>query len=448
MHKLILYLLLLLSHMFSQTIDYENALELSLKNSKKLQSQELTIESSKLDIQKVKSFSYGEMNLSHEMSRTNHAGYVFNSKLSSREASFNDFGASKYKGASTIDIIPNNLNNPDSRNNFNTKVTYDIPLFTGFKLQNQEDILKIKHKAQLVKLKLDEKSLEFEVLKAYNAAVVAKEFIKASKKAKESVSLLVLAANEFYKEGLATKIDKKQARVQELNVQSQIIEANNKLDIALAYLRFLTSNEKIEDVKTLKLFSTPKANLEKLYEKALKNRNDLKMLEFSKIGMKKNVHLNKASYYPTVYSRLEYGFNDDSITFDSEKDYYMGMLGVKYTLFNNSRDKDVQKSQIALNKTILNLNELKEAIKLEVRKSMLNLNAKNKIFKEKKEVKELSFEVLEQAKLMYKNQLISMTDLLKQEASFRGNEASLIMAKYEQSLAQARLNLVIGQNLK
>ncbi len=88
MHKLILYLLLLLSHMFSQTIDYENALELSLKNSKKLQSQELTIESSKLDIQKVKSFSYGEMNLSHEMSRTNHAGYVFNSKLSSREASF------------------------------------------------------------------------------------------------------------------------------------------------------------------------------------------------------------------------------------------------------------------------------------------------------------------------------------------------------------------------
>ena len=83
MHKLILYLLLVSSYTFSQTIDYETALDLTINNNKKLKSQKLDIESSKLDIQKVKSFSYGEVNLSHEMSRTNHPGYVFNSKLSS-----------------------------------------------------------------------------------------------------------------------------------------------------------------------------------------------------------------------------------------------------------------------------------------------------------------------------------------------------------------------------
>lgn len=448
MHKLILYLLLVSSYTFSQTIDYETALDLTINNNKKLKSQKLDIESSKLDIQKVKSFSYGEVNLSHEMSRTNHPGYVFNSKLSSREASFNDFGALDFVTPSDINITPDNLNNPDPRNNFNTKLTYDIPLFTGFKLQNQEDILKIKYKAQMLKLNLDEKSLEFEVLKAYNAAVVAKEFIKATKKAKEAVSLFVKSANEFHKEGLVTKIDTKQARVHELNVQSKIIEANNKFDIALAYLRFLTSNEKINDIKTLKLFSTPKENLKNLYAKALNNRDDLKMVEYSKKGMKKNIALNKSSYYPNIYSYIEYGFNDDSISFDNKKDYYIGMIGIKYTLFNDTRSKDLQKSQIQLNKTILNLNQLKEAIKLEVEKNALNLNAKKKIFKEKKEAKELAFEVLEQSKLMYKNQLISMTELLKQEASFRENEASLIMAKYEKSLAQARLNLVIGKSLK
>ena len=446
MHKLILYLLLLSSYTFSQTITYENALDLTIKNNKKLKSQKLEIESSKLDIEKVKAFSYGEVNLSHEMSRTNHAGYVFNSKLSSREASFRDFGFSQM--AEGIDTQASDLNNPDPRNNFNTKVTYDIPLFTGFKLQNQEEILRIKHKAQLLKLNLDEKSLEFEVLKAYNGAVVAKEFIKATTKAKEAVSLFVRSANEFYKEGLVTKIDKKQARVHQLNVQSKIIEASNQFDIALAYLRFLTSNEKIQDVKTLKMFKTMKPKLENLYTKALKNRDDLKMVASSKKAMKKNVALNKASYYPNIYSHLEYGFNDDSITFDSDKDYYMGLLGIKYTLFNNTRDKDLQKSQIELNKTILNLNQLKDGIKLEVEKAALTLNAKNKIFKEKEEAKELAFEVLEQSKLMYKNQLTSMTDLLKQEASFRENEASLIMAKYEKSLAQARLNLVTGQSLR
>ncbi len=447
MHKLVLYLLLLSSYIFSETIDYEDALNLTIKNNKKLKSQKLEIESSKLDIEKVKAISYGEMNLSHEMSRTNHAGYVFNSKLSSREASFNDFGANDFINYGS-DYIPDNLNNPDARNNFNTKVTYDIPLFTGFKLENQEEILKIKHKVQLLKLNLDEKSLEFEVLKAYNGAVVAKEFIKASKKAKEAVSLFVRSANEFYKEGLVTKIDKKQARVQELNVQSKIIEANNKFDIALAYLRFLTSNENIQDVKTLKMFPSAKIELKNLYTNALKSRDDLKIIESSKKATKKNIDLNKASYYPNVYSHLEYGFNDNSITFDSDKDYYMGMIGVKYTLFNNTRDKDLQKSQIEFNKTNLNLNQLKDGIKLEVERAALTLNAKNKIYKEKKEAKELAFEILEQSKLMYKNQLNSMTDLLKQEASFRENEASLIMAKYEKSLAQARLNLVTGQSLK
>lgn len=448
MHKIILYLLLINLSLFSQTIDYEKAIDLTIENNKQLKTQKLEIESSKIDIEKVKSFSYGQLNLSHEASRTNHAGHVFNTKLSSREATFDDFGAAQFTGPASLDVEPTNLNYPDARNNFTTKITYDIPLFTGFKLSSQEDILKIQQKAQKLKLNLDEKSLEFEVLKAYNAAVVAKEFIKASKKAKEAVSLFVISAQEFHKEGLVTKIDRKQARVQELNVQSKVTEAFNKFDIAIAYLKFLTSNENIKDVQSLKLFSTSNKDFEPLLDNALENREDLKMLQYSKEGMQKNVELNKSSYYPSVYSHLEYGFNDDKISFDSNKDYYIGMLGIKYTLFDNTRAKDLEKSQIQLNKTNLNLNHLKDAIKLEVEKALLTLNSKEKIYKEKKEAKELAYEVLEQSKLMYKNQLIPMTELLKQEAVYRENEAALIMANYEKSLAQARLNLVTGKSLR
>ena len=446
MHKFILYLLLVFSYAFSQTINFDNALETTLLNNKKLKSQQLNIESSKLDIQKVESFSYGKVDLSHEMTRTNHAGYVFNSKLSSREATFKDFGFSQMSEG--IDTVPDDLNNPEVRNNFNTKVTYDIPLFTGFKLSNQEDIAKLQLKAQELKLNLDKKSLEYEVLSAYNAAVVAKEFIKATKKAKKAISFFVVSANEFYKEGLVTKIDTKQARVHALNVQSKIIEANNKFDLAIAYLKFLTSNNNIKDVKSLKLFKQENKDLTQLYEYALNNRDDLKMLEQNKKGMKKNIDLNKSTYFPTVYSHLEYGVNDNSITLDSDKDYYLASLSIKYTLFDNSRKYDTQKSQLNYNKTALNFNQLKDGIKLQIEKALLNLNAKKKVFKEKQEAKELAYEVLEQSKLMYKNQLISMTELLKQEALFMENEASLIMANYEKSLAQAELNLSIGKSLK
>lgn len=172
------------------------------------------------------------------------------------------------------------------------------------------------------------------------------------------------------------------------------------------------------------------------------------MVDISKQAMEKNVELNKSSYYPSIYSHLEYGFNDNIPTLDSSKDYYLGMVGIKYSIFDGTRDKDLQKSQIELNKTNLNMEQLKDGIKLEVEKALLTLKAKEKIFNEKKESKELAFEVLEQSKLMYKNQLISMTELLKQEASYRENEASLIMASYEKSLAQARLKLSIGKSLR
>ncbi len=448
MYRFYLYLLLFSSYGLAQTINYEDVISQTLENNNKLKLQELNIESSKLDIQKVNGLSYGKLELNHEVMRTNHPGYIFNSKLSSREASFNDFGANDFITYGS-NYIPDNLNNPEPRNNFSTKITYDIPLFTGFKLLNQEELLKIKNKAQLLKLTLDKRALEFEVLKAYNAAVVAKEFIEATKQAKYAVSQFVKSANEFYNEGLVTKIDTKQAKVQELKVQSKVTQAQNKFDIAIAYLRFLSSNEKLSNVKSLKLFKlNNNQKLKSLYKEAIENRIDLKMLNISKNAMEKNVDLNKSSFYPNIYSHLEYGVNDDSLNFSSSKDYYMGLLGLKYTIFDTSRDVDLQKSKIALNKTKLNLNQLEDAIKLELEKAFLNLKAKGKIYLEKIEAKELSFEVLEQSKLMYKNQLISMTELLKQEASYRENEAELIMASYEKSIAQARLKLALGKSLR
>ena len=41
-----------------------------------------------------------------------------------------------------------------------------------------------------------------------------------------------------------------------------------------------------------------------------------------------------------------------------------------------------------------------------------------------------------------------MTSLLLQEANFRKNEALLLQARYEKSLALAKINLILGQNIK
>ncbi len=446
MHKIYLSLLIV-SFTYAQSVNFDEVLEQTLKNSKDLQQQQLNIDSSKLDSQMIDSINYGKLAITEEFSRTNHAGYVFNSKLSSREASFNDFGANDFVTYGS-NYIPNDLNNPDDRNNFNTKITYDIPLFTGFKLSNQKDILKLQEKANELKYNLDKKSLEVEVLKAYNSAVVAKDFVIALEKAKEAVSKIVESANAFHKEGFVTKIDVNEAKVYELNINASLIEAKNNFQLALAYLRFLSSNDEINDVQELenRYFHFP--NEEELYKIALENRDEVKMQDIQVNATKKSIEIAKSAYYPTVYSHLEYGYNDDKLTLDDDKDYYMALVGISLTLFDGTRDIEKEKSKIEYAKATLNQEKLKDAIKLELKKAILDLEAKDAILKEKIEAKNLANNILEQAKLQYQNRLISMTNLLLQEANYRKNESMLIQARYEKALALANINLILGQNIK
>ena len=446
MHKIYLSLLLA-SFAYAQSVNFDKVLNLSIKNSKDLQQQQLNINSSKLDIKTIDSISYGKLSISEEISRTNHAGYVFNSKLSSREASFRDFGFAQVD-FNNFDIQPTDLNYPDARNNFNTKLTYDIPLFTGFKLSNQKDILKLQEKANNIRYKLDVKELEFEVLKAYNSAVVAKDFVKALEKAKESILFMKNGAIAFHNEGLVTKIDVNEAKVYEANINSQLLEAKNNFELALEYLSFLSSDDTITDVENLENIYFKFPNEKELYSQALENRDEVKMQNIQVNASKKNIKIAKSSYYPSIYSHLEYGYNDNKLTIDDDKDYYIAMVGISLILFDNTRSIQKQKSQIEYTKASLNQEKLKDAIKLELKKAILNLETKEKVLIEKIEAKSLANDILEQAKLQYKNQLISMTTLLQQEANFRKNEALLIQARYEKSLALAKVNLVLGKNIK
>ncbi|CAM3854750.1 TolC family protein [Arcobacter cloacae] len=442
-----IYLSLLLTTLsYAQSVNFDDILTQTLNNSKDLQQQKLNIDSAKLDTKMIDSINYGKLAITEEFNRTNHAGYVFNSKLSSREASFRDFGFNEMPAPDFTE--PKNLNYPDDRNNFNTKITYDIPLFTGFKLSNQKDILKLQEKANELKYNLDKKSLELEVLKAYNSAVVAKDFVTALEKAKEAVLKIVESANAFHKEGFVTKIDVNEAKVYALNINSSLIEAKNNFQLALAYLKFLSSNDEISDVQELENIYFDFPNKDELYKIALENRDEIKMQDIQVNATKKNIEIAKSAYFPTIYSHLEYGFNDDRLTLDKNKDYYMALIGISLTLFDDTRDIEKQKSKIEYAKANLNQEKLKDAIKLELKKAILELEAKEAILEEKIEAKNLANSVLDQAKLQYKNRLISMTTLLSQEANYRKNESMLILARYEKSLALANLNLILGKNIK
>lgn len=448
----LLLIIILPVYLFGYTINFENSLLKTIEMNKALKVKKLNIKESQLNLDIAKGYDYGSLVFSENISRTNHAGYIFGMKMGAREAQMKDFGFTTIPPAGTAigDTTPDALNQADSRTNYETKLTYSVPLFTGNKIEHAKKMAKLQILAQSSTYQYDKKRLGLEVLKAYNGAVVAKEFIKASLKAKEATSSFVLFAHELFNEGLVTSIDLKQAKVYDMGVDAEIIKSKNRYELAIAYLRFLTSDKNISDVASFKNIENEIINIKELSKKAYEKRDDLSSMKYNTQTMKLKIDMEKSDYFPKIGAQLEYGYNDDKFdNIDDKHDYYIGAIGLSYNLFDGFiTTAKKQKAQIEYQKTKYYYDYMKDGIQLEIEKNILTLNAKKKILTQKIKANNLSSEVLEQSRELYKNHLINMTNLLLQQANQQKANAEMILAKFEKSLAAGNLKVSLGESLK
>lgn len=449
--------LIIPSLIMAKSVTFDEALQLSLQNNHELKAKKLEVDKAKASLQEAKGSELGVLKFNENISRTNHAGYVFGMKMGQRQATFGDFGfdihAMSLMTPPTMNdfmqTAPNALNNPEAVTNYETKLTYEIPLFAGFKIQNAKTMMELQIKANEFRYKADEKTLALEVLKAYNGAVAAKQFIKATKMAKEATNAFVHFADEMFKEGFATKIDVKQAEAYDLDVDAKTIEAKNSFDLAIAYLKFLSDDTDISDVNDFKNFDILQANLQDLQRNALQNREDLNWMNLNKETAKVNIDFVNGDSLPMVGLHLEYGYNADNLSnTGDDNDYYMMAAGLEYKIFDGYVNKQKkQKAKLDFQKANYYEQYMQNGIKLEVENNYLTLATKKEVVKQKQKALDLASDVKEKTSELYQNKLTTMTNLLLQEANLEKARAEFIMANYDQALAEAKLQISVGKNL-
>ena len=155
----------------------------------------------------------------------------------------------------------------------------------------------------------------------------------------------------MYVEGYATTIEIDQAKVYDMQVNSMLLESQNQYSLAMAYLKFLTNNQQIKDVKDFYSMSTPQQTLQELQTIALNNREDLQAMKLHLETMQKKVSYEKGSNYPTIGAHMEYGYNNNHFNnLSDENDYYLLALGLEYKLFDGlTSNTAIQKAKIDLN---------------------------------------------------------------------------------------------------
>ncbi len=436
--------------LLAKTVSFQEALSLTLLNNQELKAKKLDIKKSELTLKEAKAYNYGKLVFDENIMRTNHAGHVFGLKLSSREATFADFGFSQM--GSPMDTAPEDLNNPKARNNFETKVTYEAPLFTGYKLENAKAMAALQIMATKAKYTHDKKSIGLEVIKAYNGAVAAKQFIDMTTKATAITNRFVSVSQDLYNNKLTRIIDVKQAKMAKLSIKTKLQEAKSKFKLAIAYLQFLTNDLDISDVKDFTMITVDTSSLESLQQKAITNRDDYQWMKHNTATMKKNIEYKSSGKYPTIGTHLEYGLNDNEPTASLKKDYYLAAIGLSYTLFDGDLSSiQKQKAKIDYAKTKQYYDYMKDGINLDVKKNYLDFVTASKTLNEKIKIKNMSEDILNETESIYKNNLkfrTNMMYLLMGLENMLKAQADVITSQYNTTISSAKLKLATGKSLQ
>ncbi|MBU0632190.1 TolC family protein [bacterium] len=409
--------------LYANSINYSDSLSLD-QAIEIVKSDNLEIKAAKFDEQMAEEdsdiasgYNYGSLTLTQDFARSNDAGNVFGFKLASREASFGDFGFSEFSLPSTpaqqqalLLTQPKDLNYPGDRNFFQSKLKYELAIFTGFKLSSYKNIaeamkkMKTLDKDQLLNEKV------YQIKKSYYDMALLEDAIKNLNIILKNIATLEDMTKNMIKEGYAKNVDLLEVQAKKGNVERLVNQMKLNEKLLYQYLSFLlnkditsiqtpTEDIKMPDIKDSDII-TNNIDIQKA-STGLEIRSDM-------------VTAQQAAYYPTIGAFAEVSTADKNFleNADDHKAYTLGAR-LTWNLFNGGIDSSsVQKAQIEKLKTQTQVELAKKGIILQVAKIKTQIESYNgDIASLKKELK-LANQIYENYEARYREQLASMSDVI------------------------------------
>jgi outer membrane protein TolC len=417
-------------------ITLESAIVVLKAQNLEIKTASLDIESAYADLDKVKGISWGKLDFTQNFAKSNDAGNVFGFKLTSREADFGDFGFSDFLGGigqvmgaangdfgvfsdmmtnpnaqeQMLATQPNNLNYPDSHNFFQTKLTYELPLFTGFKISSYENIMNAMTKIKSLKKEQVVHEKIYQVRKSFYDMALLRESTKNLNKILDNIAILENMTKSMIDVGYAKKVDLLEVQAKKGNVERLILQMESNQKLLLHYISFLL-NQKVEDI------ITPSEHIKMpniVIDNILRDNLDIKMATQGLEVRKHMLNVSKASYYPMVGAFGELSTADDTFLSDmgKHKSYTVGAR-LTWNIFNGGADSaDIQKSKLQHLKMQTQVQLAKKGIALKIDKIKTEIETfDNEIASLKKELI-LADAIYKNYEGRYREKLASMSDLI------------------------------------
>ena len=405
--------------LYANSIDYSNS-SLSLQQAIEIvKADNLEIKAAKFDEQIAEEnadiamgYHFGSLNLIQDVARSNDAGNVFGFKLTSREATFGDFGFSDFSmsNPNILTVQPHDLNYPNDQNFFQSKIKYEVAIFTGFKISSYHDMAKAMQEMKT----LDEKQLEskkiYEVRKSFYDMALVEDSIKNLNTILDNIDTLENMTKSMFQEGYAKNVDLLEVQAKKGNVSRLLNQLHANKKLLYHYLSFLL-NRPVEHI------STPAKDVQMpniTDEQIISNNLDIKKAATGLEIRKSMVTAEQSAYYPTIGAFAEASTADNTFWGDADKHkaYTVGAR-LTWNIFNGGIDSSsVQKARIEQMKMQTQLELAKQGIVLKVAKIKTQIESYNAdIASLQKELK-LANQIYKNYEARYRERLVSMSDVI------------------------------------
>ena len=410
------------------TISKNDLLQKVTENNLQIKVAEKSFQSAKADYRQSNALFLPNINVSHTGIATTNPLMAFGSKLNQEILTASDFN-------------PALLNDPETTQNFATKIEVQQPLINLDGLYGRQ-AARAKMDAFQLQTERTKEYLELEVSKAYMQLQLAYKAVKVLEKANATAQGNLKLVENYFKNGMLQKTDLLNVQVRVNEITNQLQYAKSNVQNASDYLAFLLN----EDM-TGKTYKPAEAldnaiAIESINTTLSDSRKDIQAMQKSAEAYQKMFQSSKFGFLPRLNAFGSYELYDQHVFQTSAKGYVVGAQ-LSWNVFDGYKNiGKTQKAKADFEKATVETEQYKKQSQLELSKTNRQLlDAHNKV-----NLSQLAFEQSQEAYRIRQNRftqgLEKTTDLLMAETQMAQKELEHLQAVFEYNFAKQYLQFL------
>ena len=327
------------------------------------------------------------------------------------------------------------------------QVNANVPIFSGFKLQNSIKAYENLYLAETATAAQTKEETAMKVVNYYSSLFKAQKTIELLKENQKKAQQRVIDFSEMEKNGIIPRNDLLKAQLQVSKIQLSIDDTNADLNMANYYLVSLLKlpeGTKLE-IKESDFANFQMTNIPTSEQPALENRKDLQALQFQEKASQANIKATRSAYYPSIAMVGGYTTLDLKNVVTVQNAMNIG-LGVSYDLSAILKNGTMVKLAESKSQEVKNSEEmLTDYIKIQVQKGIEDYNLALKQNQVYLQAVEQSAENYRIVKDKYENGLSDTNDLLEADVEQLNSTINSTLAKANTIQKYYELLSVTGQ---